>query len=823
MGRWIHEKNEDALNANLLAEEYTVQMHGMPSDTTSRQFQAHVEGALQEWLRRSIFRAESKLSKAAVAEAAAVAAAAEAAAAAPAECRPAHGKPPVERAMSARAKSRWQGRLEKLMKLRADEFWKVWDVCLIVNYGQLLRDALTQAPLEKKAVLVDRKLRQVESLREERNDGWKMSQHIAELKCELRETAEKLLSVRGRIESRGFGQCMQVCGAFVTFEHQVAARVSADLFRGGFTWLRQNRYLRYPVRGPPEETVSALERSTTFYARGEKGDAMAAQAQAGEANYGYQKKRQSDTKGEHTTEGATAPAPDTQEERPFDAKEPQIESESAPEGQATSASAGDEVVEMGTPPASPPASVPPSPAEGDGEGGSPSNDGGRRARLRALPAPHPVDVLHENLPCRVGSLPACRSWNTLARRILSRGIMVGALLCSVVAIIVVNTYKNSQVVAAATDAAEATETNVNVATGQLISNAASFVVVVVNVLLEYLAGFIGIFERHETVSGTRKTKVNVLTVAQWINLGFVNLVVSASAPKNVLTNIENDGWMCWRVPEGGSKEFCCLIGPTGLLLRGSYLTMDAGWHKEVGAAMLYTFLLQCIATSVSPLLPAFKLYCARRSWRSQLTLVEMENTWTGPEWDGPRFIGKAFAFFAVVVSYGAALPLVYSVGVAYFGVTWIVNRWAVLRLHRTPPVLSCVLLSDTMWWAEIALFWHAGFGFWSYASLPTYPLGSGSWAAPFSNYSDTTAAILSASNLTASLLADDGYDITGHVNSPGTLFLFLTTLLILAKSLIDIALGLLSSVLPVPSSLSSALREVNVMRRYAGRGPMRDS
>lgn len=38
------------------------------------------------------------------------------------------------------------------------------------------------------------------------------------------------MRLRTNIESKGFEEIQEVCGAFVTFEHQAAARVAADLF-----------------------------------------------------------------------------------------------------------------------------------------------------------------------------------------------------------------------------------------------------------------------------------------------------------------------------------------------------------------------------------------------------------------------------------------------------------------------------------------------------------------------------------------------------------------------------------------------------------------
>ena len=128
--------------------------------------------------------------------------------------------------------------------------------------------------------------------------------------------------MRKEIESGGFNAIHEVCGAFVTFEHQAAAQVAAKVLHGGIaSQCRQKRYLRYPSFGPPLAAVEAVE-------AGKEGAELA------------------------------------------------------------------DAMKLGT------AVV--------------------KRRLVAFPAPHPMDVQHENLPARLGSLPGCRSFNTLGRRIVSR-------------------------------------------------------------------------------------------------------------------------------------------------------------------------------------------------------------------------------------------------------------------------------------------------------------------------------------------------------------------------------------------------------------------
>jgi len=250
-------------------------------------------------------------------------------------------------------------------------------------------------------------------------------------------------------------------------------------------------------------------------------------------------------------------------------------------------------------------------------------------------------------------------------------------------------------------------------------------------------------------------------------------------------------------------EFCCLLGPTGLLLRGTHLTTDGLWHQEVGALIAYTMLLQLVSAAVSPLGPAVQYWHASRQWRKQLTLVEMINVHTGAELDLPKYIGKAFAFFFVVVAFGAALPILYVAGVLFFASTWCVQRWALLRVHRLPPAYHVSLMVDTLWWVEVAASVHLFLGCWSYANVPSNPYGSDTWTPPFVNGTKVESSFIASvtgANSTGGAVGgwSDGYNISGHVNSYGTLLLFVAASALIVKILLDLTLHFLSLLLPVP-------------------------
>ena len=81
--------------------------------------------------------------------------------------------------------------------------------------------------------------------------------------------------------------------------------------------------------------------------------------------------------------------------------------------------------------------------------------------------------------------------------------------------------------------------------------------------------------------------------------------------------------------------------------------------------------------------------------------------------------------------YAACLPILYLVGIVFFAGTWAVERFALLRINRTPPPYSFELITSTLGWMPFAVCFHLFFAAWGFASLPSAPLGSSTWEPPY--------------------------------------------------------------------------------------------
>ena len=490
---------------NVYTREYAVQLHGMPRDATPQEVQAHVE---------SILASEAKLGA---------------------------------------------------------EQVKVWDVALMANSSTVLRQAVKQAPLERKWTILKKKLDTLMAFQEaategrggkkgKRDVGWGATQKIAEVRDDAEATGSKLLSVRARIEKRGFTTCGEVVGAFVVFEEQPARNAFLKLYGGGVTkWMLQKKHLRY--RDPKK------------------------------------------------------------------------------------------------------AQQPP-------------------RRLKAYAAPQPRDLLHENLPYRINAL-GVRGLSTLVRRLISTALLMSFLLVSFGMIAVVNSLK--------ADLTEQIQILERQGRLDLLPNSvrglldalvpqlpalASAVVAGVNLAIQALVGFLGNFERHPTLSNMHKNKAITIFLAQAFNTGILPLIVFMAPPPAAFMSVAGNRTAYADACNCGGL-FCCILGPTGALMRGQHVTMWAGWHEDVGSLLISSLVIQALLATVLWAAPMV-VHLLKRAIKAASVMhrYDMEALYEGPPIDLPKFIGKAYAFYFVSISFAAVLPVLYAVGIVFFFASWVTQRYA---------------------------------------------------------------------------------------------------------------------------------------------------
>ena len=407
-------------------------------------------------------------------------------------------------------------------------------------------------------------------------------------------------------------------------------------------------------------------------------------------------------------------------------------------------------------------------------------------RLRAFAPPHPGDVLHENLPYRLLRLDF-KAFTTFCRRLIATALLVAFLLVSFGVIIGVNAAKMDP---------DALFSDLDPETKEIIVDSlfpllASIILVVVNTSIAVMVSTLGEFERYPTLSGMHQNRAVTIFVAQAFNTGFVTLLLMAAPPPEFYRSYEPN-CQC-------PKVFCCGIGSKGLIMRGPHLTMSWLWHLDVGTVLVSAMVVQTI-TSITwvpsgrgegkaPWVPYLVFHCKKRFLANgKRHRADMEKLYSGPAFDLPTFLGKAYAHFFVVIAYAGVLPILYLTGAAFFIGSWLCERFGLFYLHTTPPPYSYELIEATLWWMPWTVLLHVGFTFWGFAELPTWRVRAGAWSRPFDNQTlwqamdepkrmNTDAGVLELPALNFWLTSI--YDVPNHVNSLPTIALFVLFLLLL--------------------------------------------
>ena len=568
----LQEMNDDN---NVYTREYAVQLHGMPKNATAEEVKKHVEKCLAEY-----------------------------------------GKTP----QGTKAGEKW---------------YRVWDVALMTDCATVLRQALKQAPLERRWAILHKRLQTLRAFQVEHDTGWGLHQRIGETRDDTDSTAEKLMAVRKKISKKGCKTVTDVCGAFIIFDEQPAAHACLSLFGGSsLKYAMQKKALR--LRG---------------------------------------------------------------------------------------------------------------------------------RRLRAYPATQPRDVLYANLPYRILALN-CRGFNTFLRRFIAKMLLAAFMAISFSAILIVNSLKSD--LTASSDGGPSMLSAFNIPSSMValvegvLPTVASLFVVVVNQAIIFLVGALGKFERHPTLSGMHKSKLLTILIAVAFNTGFLPLIVSMAPPPAWTVEHAAD-CMC-------ESYFCCWFGSRGVLMRGEHITMTKAWHKDVGTMMVSTLLIQSLAAVAAPCAPCILSRLKKKVMAGGvLHRYDMESLYEGPELDLPKFIGKGYALCLVLLTYAAVLPVLYPIGMLFFAGSWFAERWALLRVHRTPPPYSFSLITSTLGWMPWAVCLHLGFAFWGFASLPAATIGNTPWVAPFQGQASggATAALAGVAGSSSVVVTAFTYvwDLPGHVNS----------------------------------------------------------
>eukprot|EP00466_Bigelowiella_natans_P003291 jgi/Bigna1/90500/estExt_fgenesh1_pg.C_720020 len=154
-----------------------------------------------------------------------------------------------------------------------------------------------------------------------------------------------------------------------------------------------------------------------------------------------------------------------------------------------------------------------------------------------------------------------------------------------------------------------------------------------------------------------------------------------------------------------------LMGLAGfpIWFAGKYKEFDPDWYASIGFTITAGLFMQIASVGCFPLLDMLYLSCRRAAGRcniSRLTQTELNDIYEARDID----LGTKYAYILSTVftalTYSIGIPFMYLVVSLSFGITYLVERYALLRHYRYPPVYDLVVSNRAISYLKNACVFH---------------------------------------------------------------------------------------------------------------------
>lgn len=220
---------------------------------------------------------------------------------------------------------------------------------------------------------------------------------------------------------------------------------------------------------------------------------------------------------------------------------------------------------------------------------------------------------------------------------------------------------------------------------------------IVNVLVEILIQVASIFTRPLNEEENLIDSLNGITSIQYINLGTTLIFVSIRYNLKDLIGISN---------------------PSGLL-EGWYIDFNSQWYNRFGSQIIVTFIVEIGVPHLTPLIAYVFFACWRKCDRrctkdkrvtKQLIQSSYEWLYTGPEYVWDTRLAQVVCLMWVTFQYSVCLPIVvFFTLINFIGMYW-VDKWLLLRFHRTPKNYDAKPVERVLYLVRFTIIFHFIFG-----------------------------------------------------------------------------------------------------------------
>ncbi|CAE7437383.1 unnamed protein product [Symbiodinium microadriaticum] len=242
-----------------------------------------------------------------------------------------------------------------------------------------------------------------------------------------------------------------------------------------------------------------------------------------------------------------------------------------------------------------------------------------------------------------------------------------------------------------------------------IMTAASCVVVLINLVLQYVLIAMAYFERPLSLTNLNKSMMTKIFLAQTLNTGFVLFIVNTYGPDGMRDVLK-------AIP---------LIGTW--LFAGPFADLTRAWYVVVGATIMVNMLLNMVVPPAVTIANMFVTWLLRRCCRGRVKHhSELIAYYTNPDFDIKLKYAQMLTTVFVALTYSAGMPLLYLFAFGYMFFMYWADKVALLWCSKRPPFYDALLPKESSEKLLYAIALHCVFAILMYGQpcvFPSNPVG----------------------------------------------------------------------------------------------------
>ncbi|MCQ2818082.1 MAG: hypothetical protein MJ252_12520 [archaeon] len=233
-----------------------------------------------------------------------------------------------------------------------------------------------------------------------------------------------------------------------------------------------------------------------------------------------------------------------------------------------------------------------------------------------------------------------------------------------------------------------------------ISLALIMIIPILNTAMTIVLQLLTSFEKNKTLSEDMSSNMSKIFTIQFINAGLFLVLVNMQVDE-IRKKIEKFPFFA-----------------------GKYIDITPGWCENVGVVILFSTIIGVATPHLSSLGFALFSYLRRccdgggcyGTSTSKENKKDYYDLYTGPVFGMETRYASILSTFWVCMFYGAPMPILNVIFFVYIFLTFVVDKFLILRYYRKPPVIDLKTASTFINYSFVALAIHLAFSIWTYGN-----------------------------------------------------------------------------------------------------------